>query len=43
MRNSLREKGDSARADAMGAIIKEIKEKETDPTLKLYYDMFDTP
>jgi aminopeptidase N len=43
MRNSFREKGDSAKADAMGAIIKEIKEKETDPTLKLYYDMFDTP
>ncbi len=43
MRNTLREKGDTARAEALSKIIKEIKEKETDPTLKLYYDMFDTP
>ncbi|GAB4498100.1 MAG: M1 family aminopeptidase [Saprospiraceae bacterium] len=39
----LREKGDAAKADALGKIVKEIKEKETDPTLKMYYDMFDTP
>lgn len=43
MRAGLREKGDTARVEALGKIIKEIKEKETDPTLKLYYDMFDTP
>lgn len=43
MRASFREKGDSAKVEALGAIIREIKEKETDPTLKLYYDMFDTP
>ena len=43
IRNTLREKGDTARVEALGKIIKEIKEKETDPTLKLYYDMFDTP
>ncbi|MBV6442432.1 MAG: alanyl aminopeptidase [Haliscomenobacteraceae bacterium CHB4] len=43
MRTSFREKGDAAKVEALGAIIREIKEKETDPTLKLYYDMFDTP
>jgi hypothetical protein len=43
MRAGLREKGDTARVEALGKIIKEIKEKEPDPTLKLYYDMFDTP
>lgn len=43
IRNSFREKGDTAKAEALGKIIKEIKEKETDATLKLYYDMFDTP
>jgi aminopeptidase N len=43
MRNFFREKEDSAKVETMSAIIKEIKEKETDPTLKLYYDMFDTP
>jgi aminopeptidase N len=43
IRNALREKGDTAKVEALAKIIKEIKEKETDPTLKLYYDMFDTP
>lgn len=43
LRAGLREKGDTAKAEALGKIVKEIKEKETDPTLKMYYDMFDTP
>ncbi|HRI60769.1 MAG TPA: M1 family aminopeptidase [Saprospiraceae bacterium] len=43
LRTGFREKGDAAKVEALGKIIKEIKEKETDPTLKLYYDMFDTP
>ncbi len=43
MRTGFREKGDAAKVESLGKIIKEIKEKETDPTLKLYYDMFDTP
>jgi aminopeptidase N len=43
IRNSFREKGDTAKAETLSKIIKEIKEKETDATLKLYYDMFDTP
>lgn len=43
LRGNFREKGDTAKVEALGKIIKEIKEKETDPTLKMYYDMFDTP
>jgi aminopeptidase N len=43
LRTGFREKGDSARVEALGKVIREIKEKETDPTLKMYYDMFDTP
>jgi len=43
LRAGLREKGDTTKAEALGKIVKEIKEKETDPTLKMYYDMFDTP
>lgn len=43
LRSGLKEKGDAARVETLGKLIKEIKEKETDATLKLYYDMFDTP
>ena len=43
IRNYYREKGDTARAGEMATLIREIKEKETDATLKMYYDMFDTP
>lgn len=39
-RNFLKEKGDNAKAESIAAAIEEIKEKETDPTLKLYYGMF---
>jgi aminopeptidase N len=40
-RNHLRDSGgDSAKADAIDAMINEIKEKETDPTLKMYYGLF---
>jgi len=40
LRNHFRKSGNSAKVTALGAIIAEIKEKETDPTLKMYYDMF---
>jgi aminopeptidase N len=39
-RNFLKEKGDTAKADAIDVMIAEIKEKETDETLKMYYGMF---
>lgn len=40
MRNHFREKGNTEKVTALEAILTEIKAKETDPTLKLYYDMF---
>jgi aminopeptidase N len=40
MRNHFREKGNAAKVTQLEAVINEIKAKETDPTLKLYYDMF---
>ena len=40
LRNDLREKGNTAKADALQSILEAIKAKETDATLKLYYDMF---
>ncbi len=39
-RNYLRDGGDTTKADAIEAMISEIKEKETDPTLKMYYGLF---
>lgn len=43
IRNALHEKGDTAKATALNSVIKEIRDKETDPTLKMYYGMFDMP
>lgn len=40
VRNYFREKGDNTRADNLQKVIEDIKEKETDETLKLYYSMF---
>jgi hypothetical protein len=39
-RNYFSDKGVQEKATAINAIINEIKEKETDETLKLYYGMF---
>lgn len=40
MRNHYKQAGDNAQADALAQLVEEIKDKETDPTLKMYYDMF---
>jgi aminopeptidase N len=40
IRNFFREKGSKERVDVLQKLIEEIKEKETDETLKLYYSMF---
>ncbi|MFN0213351.1 MAG: M1 family aminopeptidase [Saprospiraceae bacterium] len=40
LRNHFREKGNTPKVTELEAIITEIKAKETDSTLKLYYDMF---
>ncbi len=40
IRNDLRNKNNTAKADALETILTTIKEKETDATLKMYYDMF---
>jgi hypothetical protein len=40
LRAFYKDKGNTTKLDAINAILKEIKEKETDPTLKLYYGMF---
>lgn len=40
LRNHFRENGNAAKVTELEAIIAEIRAKETDPTLKLYYDMF---
>lgn len=43
LRNHYREQANKAKADELTAILAEIREKETDPTLKLYYSMFEQP
>ena len=40
LRNHYREKSNAGKVTELEAIIAEIRAKETDPTLKLYYDMF---
>ena len=40
LRGYYREKGNEAKALELQAMIDEIRSKETDETLKLYYDMF---
>ncbi len=40
IRNEMRNKNNTAKADAFDGILTTIKEKETDATLKMYYDMF---
>lgn len=40
VRNHFLENGNAPKASALNALIEAIKAKETDPTLKLYYDMF---
>jgi len=40
IRKHFEEKGDSAKAAALSKLIDQIKEQETDATLKLYYGMF---
>lgn len=40
IRNFYREAGNNARVEPLNSLINAIKEKETDPTLKMYYDMF---
>lgn len=40
LRNYYREKGNEAKVTELEKLIEEIKEKETDETLKLYYSMF---
>jgi len=40
LRNHFREKGNDAKVTELEKLIEEIKEKETDETLKLYYSMF---
>ena len=43
IRNYYRENGNDAKVETLQGVLAEIKEKETDSTLKLYYNMFDTP
>lgn len=43
LRNYYAEQADSTKVEELSAIIAEIREKETDETLKLYYGMFDQP
>ncbi len=43
IRNDFREKGDNARAKALNDLVRDIRDKETDPTLKMYYGWFDMP
>jgi aminopeptidase N len=40
IRNAMRQSGNIAKATALQQLLGEIKEAETDATLKLYYDMF---
>lgn len=39
-RNFFRDKGDETKANTIQTYIEEIKEKESDPTLKMYYGLF---
>jgi aminopeptidase N len=41
VRGFFRSKGDSGKVDMVQGLIREIKAKETDPTLKQYYELFD--
>ncbi|MCC7507235.1 MAG: DUF3458 domain-containing protein [Saprospiraceae bacterium] len=43
IRNHYREQGNTDKAAALNNLVKEIREKETDPTLKMYYGLFDMP
>ncbi|HNE30404.1 MAG TPA: alpha/beta fold hydrolase, partial [Saprospiraceae bacterium] len=43
LRNYYREQANKTKADELSTLLNTIKEKETDPTLKLYYGMFDQP
>ncbi len=40
LRNDYKQKGDTEKADALNKLIAEIRDQETDPTLKMYYGMF---
>ncbi|MEO6758884.1 MAG: hypothetical protein ABIO24_05475, partial [Saprospiraceae bacterium] len=40
IRNELQAKGNTTKAQILQGMLDEIKEKETDATLKMYYDMF---
>ncbi|MEQ1746087.1 MAG: M1 family metallopeptidase, partial [Saprospiraceae bacterium] len=43
LRNFFRAKENTAKADELQRILTEIREKETDETLKMYYGLFDQP
>ncbi|MBK8427113.1 MAG: DUF3458 domain-containing protein [Lewinellaceae bacterium] len=43
IRNFYKEKGEMDKVTALRTLLSEIKEKEKDETLKLYYNMFDEP
>lgn len=43
IRNYFKEKGETEMVTTLRSMLSEIKEKETDATLKLYYNMFDEP
>lgn len=43
IRNYYKEKGEMEKVTALRTLLGEIKEKETDATLKMYYNMFDEP
>lgn len=43
IRNFYKQKGDQAKVATIRGVLEEIKASETDPTLKLYYNMFDEP
>jgi hypothetical protein len=40
LRTDYRERGDAEKAQALSDLIAKIRDQETDPTLKMYYDMF---
>ena len=43
IRNHYLESANKAKADELSKLLQDIREKETDETLKLYYSMFDQP
>ena len=43
LRNHYLEAANKDKADELSKLLADIREKETDPTLKLYYSMFDQP